>query len=201
MRVLVTGSAVHLGEALVRTLLGEHEVIGLDIVGSKFTTVVGTIVDRKTVERCTDGMSSSTPQRFINLMSRPILEIYWFTIKRPDTVNERRSLMFSEKEIAYLKSQRLARIATASEVLQPDVAPVGFDFDGTYFYVGGLNLPKTLKYKNIQKNPRAALVIDDVEDINQWKTRGIKIHGIADFTTRQGYVGGGIYIRIKPKEK
>jgi pyridoxamine 5'-phosphate oxidase family protein len=41
--------------------------------------------------------------------------------------------MFSEKESAYLKSQRVARIATASKRLQPDVAPVGFDFDGTYF--------------------------------------------------------------------
>lgn len=59
--------------------------------------------------------------------------------------------MFSEKEIAYLTSQRLARIATASKELQPDVAPVGFDFDGTYFYVGGVNLPTTLKYKNISR--------------------------------------------------
>jgi hypothetical protein len=45
-------------------------------------------------------------------------------------------VMFSDKEISYIKSQRLARIATASSELQPDVAPVGFDFDGTYFYVG-----------------------------------------------------------------
>src|SRR5918995_895182 len=79
------------------------------------------------------------------------------------TRDERRSLMFSEKEIAYLKSQRLARIATTSEDMQPDVAPVGFDFDGTYFYVGGINLPTTLKYKNVQKNPKVSLVIDDLE--------------------------------------
>jgi pyridoxamine 5'-phosphate oxidase family protein len=51
--------------------------------------------------------------------------------------------MFSEKEVEYLKSQRVARIATAASVsskeegengsLQPDVVPVGFDFDGEYF--------------------------------------------------------------------
>jgi len=64
--------------------------------------------------------------------------------------------MFSEKEIAYLKSQRLARVATVSKEAQPDVAPVGFDFDGTYFYVGGVNLPKTLKYKKTQNNPSVA---------------------------------------------
>lgn len=109
--------------------------------------------------------------------------------------------MFSEKEIAYLKSQRLARIGTASEDIQPDVAPVGFDFDGTYFYVGGINLAKTLKYKNIEKNPKVSLVIDDLESASPWKPRGIKVHGIADLTTRKGYVGVATYIRIKPNEK
>jgi pyridoxamine 5'-phosphate oxidase family protein len=52
--------------------------------------------------------------------------------------------MFSDKELSYLKTQRLARIATASRELQPDVAPVGFDFDGTYFYVSGMKLTTTL---------------------------------------------------------
>jgi pyridoxamine 5'-phosphate oxidase family protein len=110
-------------------------------------------------------------------------------------------VMFSDEEISYIESQRLARIATASSELQPDVAPVGFDFDGTYFYVGGLNLPKTLKYKNVQGNPRVSLVIDDLESINPWRPRGIKIHGIADLTTRKGYAGAGTYIRIEPREK
>ena len=101
--------------------------------------------------------------------------------------------MFSEKESAYLKSQRLARIATVSKRLQPDVAPVGFDFDGRYFYVGGINLATTLKYKNVQGNPRVALVIDDAESINPWRPRGIKIHGGAELTTHQGYAGAGTY--------
>ncbi len=55
MRVLVTGSSGHLGEALVRTLrkLG-HEVVGLDILERRFTTHVGSIVDRAFVQRCMD---------------------------------------------------------------------------------------------------------------------------------------------------
>jgi hypothetical protein len=41
--------------------------------------------------------------------------------------------MFSQKERDYLKSQRLARIATAATSVQkgpvqPDVVPVGFDY-------------------------------------------------------------------------
>jgi pyridoxamine 5'-phosphate oxidase family protein len=54
--------------------------------------------------------------------------------------------MFSEKETEYIKSQRLARIATVSpQEMQPDIVPVGFDFDGTNFYVGGRNLLNSTK--------------------------------------------------------
>ena len=53
MRILVTGSSGHLGEALVRTLLEQqHEVVGLDIVESPFTTHAGSILDRSLVRRC-----------------------------------------------------------------------------------------------------------------------------------------------------
>ena len=69
--------------------------------------------------------------------------------------------MFSEKEIAYLKSQRLARIATVSDTLQPDVAPAGFEFDGVYFYIGGLQQTRTNKYKNVVGgNNKVDLVVD-----------------------------------------
>jgi len=43
------------------------------------------------------------------------------------TVNQ--SVFFSDLEIEFIKRQRLARIATVSPKIQPDVAPVGFDFD------------------------------------------------------------------------
>jgi UDP-glucose 4-epimerase len=47
MKTLVTGSAGHLGEALVRALTGGgHEVVGLDLKASPFTRFVGSIADR-----------------------------------------------------------------------------------------------------------------------------------------------------------
>ncbi len=59
MKVLVTGSAGHLGEALVRTLReAQHEVIALDIVSSPFTTVVGSIADPDCVRRCMAGVDA-----------------------------------------------------------------------------------------------------------------------------------------------
>ena len=59
MTVLVTGSAGHLGEAMVRLLRDAgHDVVGLDIVASPFTTDVGSIVDRAIVRRCLDGVQT-----------------------------------------------------------------------------------------------------------------------------------------------
>ena len=93
--------------------------------------------------------------------------------------------IFSEKEIEYVKSQHLARIATASisskegeEVsIQPDVVPVGFDFDDHHFYVGGMNLLKSTKYKNVLQNNKVAIVIDDLNSVDPWDPRGMKIYG------------------------
>jgi pyridoxamine 5'-phosphate oxidase family protein len=131
--------------------------------------------------------------------------------------------IFSQKEVEYIKSQRLARIATAAPSvasskeelqqgqeytsIQPDVVPVGFDFDGDYFYVGGMNILKSTKYKNVLKNNKVAIVIDDLKSIDPWDPRGIKVYGTADVVTRQGgYMEGTghpnpSYIRVKPDKK
>ena len=59
MKVLVTGSAGHLGEAMVRTLKDlNHEVIGIDILSSRFTTHVGSIADRDFVNTCMKGVQT-----------------------------------------------------------------------------------------------------------------------------------------------
>ena len=57
MNYLVTGSAGHLGEALVRTLrTAGHQAIGLDVLTSEFTDVVGSITDRFIVAQCMRGI-------------------------------------------------------------------------------------------------------------------------------------------------
>ena len=111
--------------------------------------------------------------------------------------------MFSEPEVQYLKSQRLARIATVSNKGQPDVVPVAFEFDGKNFYVGSHSqdiFHRTLKYKNVKDgNKRVALTIDDLESIEPWRPRAIKVYGTAEVVDHKGIFGPGKYLRISPQ--
>jgi len=57
MKILVTGSAGHLGEALMRSLeVTDHEAIGLDIKSSPFTRREGSITERNFVKQCMQGV-------------------------------------------------------------------------------------------------------------------------------------------------
>jgi UDP-glucose 4-epimerase len=63
MRVLVTGSSGHLGEALMRVLGqggegGAVEAVGLDVLASAYTTVVGSVTDRPLVRSAMDGVDA-----------------------------------------------------------------------------------------------------------------------------------------------
>src|SRR5690625_5046710 len=56
-RILVTGSAGHLGEALVRVLRARGaDVVGLDVLDSPFTTVLGSVGDRDVVGAALTGV-------------------------------------------------------------------------------------------------------------------------------------------------
>lgn len=58
-RVLVTGSAGHLGEALVRVLRTDgYDVTGVDIRPSPHTTMVGSVADRAVVRACVAGVDA-----------------------------------------------------------------------------------------------------------------------------------------------
>jgi UDP-glucose 4-epimerase len=59
MRILVTGSSGHLGEALVRVLGAEGvDVVGLDVLDSPHTNVVGSIADRELVRGAVAGVEA-----------------------------------------------------------------------------------------------------------------------------------------------
>jgi pyridoxamine 5'-phosphate oxidase family protein len=108
-------------------------------------------------------------------------------------------MTFSQEELTYLKSQPLARIATVGPDGQPDVVPVGYEYDGTYFYVGGMDPGKTRKVLNVKEgHEQVALVIDDLVTVDPWAPRFLRVYGTAEVIERAGRFGSGIYLRIKP---
>jgi pyridoxamine 5'-phosphate oxidase family protein len=83
---------------------------------------------------------------------------------------------------------------------QPDVAPVGYEFDGAVFYVGGFNPTATRKWRNIQAgNASVALVVDDLVAIDPWTPRFLRVYGTAELIERSGWqFGSPHYLRITP---
>lgn len=111
--------------------------------------------------------------------------------------------MFSDPETEYIKTQRLCRFATVSADGQPDVVPVGFEFDGNHFYVGSHSQEiflKTRKYQNVkQGRTRVALTIDDLKSVEPWRPRAIRVYGTAEVIDHKGMFGPGKYLRMTPK--
>lgn len=110
---------------------------------------------------------------------------------------------FTDEEVAYLRSQPLARVATLSaDGEQPDVVPLAFEFDGTYFWVGGSgeSVTRTRKFRNVRAGHRnVALVVDDLVSLDPFVARSVRVYGVADGPVeRVGLVGPGHYLRITP---
>ncbi len=115
--------------------------------------------------------------------------------------------VFTEKEIEYMKSQPLGRLATVSPAGKPSVTPVGFRYNAELdvIEIGGHDLSKTKKFHSIQVNPDVAFVIDDV--LPPWKARGVQIRGTAEALPSGGKAAfGHLYeadealIRITPAQ-
>ena len=120
-------------------------------------------------------------------------------------VNKKQSSL-TAAEIAYLQSQRMARIATVGANGQPHVVPVAFRYnpETETIDIGGHNgFAKRKKWRDVKSNPKVAVVIDDIVSVNPWKIRGIEIRGEAEMlmTGGQSIVPGfdPEMFRIKPK--
>jgi pyridoxamine 5'-phosphate oxidase family protein len=103
--------------------------------------------------------------------------------------------VFTDTELAYLATQRLARLATSSSSATPDVSAVVFAVDGDTITSGGYDITKTVRYRNLLSNPQAVIVIDDLPTTDPWAPRGLKIRGAAVIEEGKN----GLFIRITPK--
>lgn len=111
--------------------------------------------------------------------------------------------VFTEKEVEYLAEQRLERLATVDAKGSPHVVPVGFRYNAALDVVdiGGHNLGKSKKFRDVRDTGRAAFVVDDV--LPPWKARGVEVRGRAEvFETGGREVGEGFgeeLIRLHPE--
>ena len=99
---------------------------------------------------------------------------------------------FTQKEVEYLREQRLGRLATVSASGRPHVVPVGFRVDPELGVVDirGRDMGRTKKFRDVAQTGRVAFVVDDV--LRPWRARGVEVRGRAE-------VLGDESIRIFPE--
>ncbi|WP_052665066.1 PPOX class F420-dependent oxidoreductase [Nitriliruptor alkaliphilus] len=101
---------------------------------------------------------------------------------------------FDPDERRYLAEARgLARIATVGADGSPHVVPSGWSYDEDLdaLVLGGRQLERTKKFRDVRATGRAAVVIDDV--VPPWQPRGVEVRGRAE-----AIVGPPAVIRVHP---
>lgn len=66
--------------------------------------------------------------------------------------------------------------------------PVSFEFDGAGFWVGGPgdSVSRTRKFRNVRGgNTKVALVVDDLQSLEPFVARGIRVYGDAWYEARK----------------
>lgn len=112
---------------------------------------------------------------------------------------------FTPDEIAYLREQRLGRMATIGPNGQPHVVPVSFRYNpetDTIDVGGHGGFARRKKWRDVQHHSKVAIVIDDIASYKPWKVRGVEIRGEAEeLLTGGGTIRPGFdpeMLRIKP---
>lgn len=94
--------------------------------------------------------------------------------------------MFTEAELQYLAGGRqLGRLATVGADGTPHVVPVSWIYNAARdtIDVGGSELERSKKFRDISRTGRAAIVIDDLQSTDPWRPRGIEVRGRAEAIT------------------
>src|SRR3954468_15322130 len=88
--------------------------------------------------------------------------------------------VFTEAELRYLAGGRqLGRLATVGADGTPHVVPVSWIYNAARetIDIGGYELERSKKFRDVARSGRAAIVIDDLESEDPWRPRGIEVRG------------------------
>jgi pyridoxamine 5'-phosphate oxidase family protein len=106
---------------------------------------------------------------------------------------------FSDAELNYLNGERrLGRLATADADGLPHVVPVGmwrYNPQLGTIDITGADFASSRKFRNVQENPKAAFVVDDLASTDPWRPRFVMIRGRAEPIDRTSE-GGRPLVRI-----
>jgi len=110
---------------------------------------------------------------------------------------------FSEAELAYLSEGKLGRFATIDQAGMPHLVPLGWRYNLALdtVDVGGQDFAHTAKFKNAERNPNVALVVDDV--LPPFRPRCVMVRGHAEALHEAVGADGepvGPIIRITPTQ-
>ena len=88
--------------------------------------------------------------------------------------------VFRKLELDYMIGGRqLGRLATVGADGTPHVVPVAFIYNAVRdtIDVGGHELERTKKFRDVARTGRVAIVVDDLASTDPWRPRGIEVRG------------------------
>lgn len=96
--------------------------------------------------------------------------------------------MFTERETACLRAERLGHLATIGRDGQPHVVPTSFRLNSELGTIdlGGVGMGRSKKYRDVRRDGRASFVVDGVDSSGDGHPWGIEIRGRAEAMTQGG---------------
>ncbi|MDQ6805542.1 MAG: PPOX class F420-dependent oxidoreductase [Actinomycetota bacterium] len=88
--------------------------------------------------------------------------------------------VFTKAELQHMTGGRqLGRIATVGADGTPHVVPVAYIYNAARdaIDIGGHELERSKKFRDVARTGRAAIVIDDLASIDPWLPRAIEVRG------------------------
>src|SRR5580704_15076166 len=94
-------------------------------------------------------------------------------------------MALTEIEQRFLDRQPRVHLATIGSDGEPQVKPVGFTYNSSLgtIDITGFNMADSAKYRNVQRNPKVALVADEVTEPSMEGAHFLEIRGRAEVTT------------------
>jgi pyridoxamine 5'-phosphate oxidase family protein len=113
-------------------------------------------------------------------------------------------MILTDAERRFLARQPLGHLATIGPDGTPQVKPLGFTYNAALgtIDIAGFNMARSAKYRNIQANPRVALVVDEMTEQSMEGAHFLEIRGTAETVVGRASDDGHLaaeMIRIHPR--